>query len=95
MHFRGCQDQQVTEKILCRLVALNNGIGLLLQTNLLALAEQVRQEQALHDIGGDEATLRTVPGSIEVLIQTLHLNLGPNTHYLAMYQSLKPTLKEW
>lgn len=35
------------------------------QTNLLELAKQVRQEQALHDIGGDEATLRTVPGSIE------------------------------
>lgn len=40
--------------------------ALLLQMNLLELAKQVQKEQALHDVGGDEATLRSVPGRVQV-----------------------------
>jgi hypothetical protein len=32
--------------------------------NLLELAKEVQKEQALHDVGGDEATLATVPGAL-------------------------------
>jgi hypothetical protein len=37
--------------------------------NLLELAKEVQKEQALHDVGGDEATLATVPGALRVRCQ--------------------------
>ena len=39
------------------------------QMNLLELAKEVQKEQALHDVGGDEATLATVPGALRVRCQ--------------------------
>jgi hypothetical protein len=39
-----------------------NSSAVLLQMNLLELAKEVEKETALHDVGGDEATLATVPG---------------------------------
>jgi hypothetical protein len=34
--------------------------------NLLDLAKEVQKEKALHDVGGDEATLASVPGAVRV-----------------------------
>ena len=43
--------------------------------NLLELAKEVQKEQALHDVGGDEATLATVPGALRVRCQE-EANIG-------------------
>ena len=38
--------------------------------NMLELAKEVQKEQELHDVGGDEATLATVPGAVRVRCQS-------------------------
>ena len=40
------------------------------QMNMLELAKEVQKEQELHDVGGDEATLATVPGAVRVRCQS-------------------------